>query len=176
MADDALNYAGLAVTVAHEFGHTVLQEADVLLWDKPVTPLLFGGAIFGRKDADVMRYVLWQTRVVAQAQVTGHDGFFSYGENGADILAISVAFEALQEKLAGLSEEERHQQNQRFFAYWALLNLEKRPVPAGPETEHLPNEFRNSNALRNFPAFAQTYQCAPGDPMTMSDFLRAQFV
>ena len=80
---------------------------------------------------------------------------------------------ALQEQPAANKEIDGHSQDQRFFMNWATVwrrNFTDGELRVRLNTDpHAPANFRANGAPSNMPAFAQAFQCKPGDAMVRGD-------
>jgi putative endopeptidase len=176
--DDAANYGGVGGTIGHEMSH--------------------GFDDAGRQyDAQGNLRDWWTaedaSRYTARAKVV-EDQYGSYvavdtlrlngkltlGENLADVVGVSMAYEALQRALAGKPRPviDGFTPEQRFFLAYAQARLSVlRPEAARVQVAtdpHSPGRFRVNGPLANMPEFAQAFGCREGDPMVRAPELRAR--
>jgi putative endopeptidase len=101
------------------------------------------------------------------------NGKLTLGENLADVVGVSVAYEALQRALAGKPRTtiDGFTPEQRFFLAYAQARMSVlRPETARmlvATDPHSPGQFRVNGPLSNF-------RCREGDPMVRPDSLRAR--
>jgi len=173
-ADPALNYGGIGAVIAHEMIHGYDDQ----------------GSRFGPDgrfenwwaDDDRARFDALAARLVDQfdALLTNGgdqvDGRLTLGENIADFGGLAVASDALRNALA---DDDRHDpmidgytQAQRFFLNWAAIwrqNLTLGEVYFRLRTDpHAPAPARANAAPSNLTAYAEAFDCEPGDPMMRS--------
>jgi len=98
-------------------------------------------------------------------------GDLTLGENIADLGGLNTAYDAMKvaeqgkpdPKVDGLT------QDQRFFLNWATVwrrNFTPEELAVRLKTDpHAPANFRAIGAPSNMPAFAQAFDCKPGDAM-----------
>jgi putative endopeptidase len=171
-ADDALNYGAIGAVIGHEMTHGFDDE----------------GSQFDAKGnqhdwwtaADKKDFESRTAKLVKQFDdyiAIGDlhvNGKLTLGENIADLGGINVAFDALhaalkkrpQAAIDGLTPEQRF-----FIAFGNVWGGQYRDetlkllVNTDP---HSPLRFRAIAAPSNMPAFAQSFQCKPGDAMVRS--------
>ena len=176
--DDAANYGGVGGTIGHEMSHGFDDsgrqfdaQGNLRDWWTP---------------EDAARYTA-RAKVV-EDQYGGYvavdtihlNGKLTLGENLADVVGVSVAYEALERALAGKPREaiDGFTPEQRFFLAYAqarmsVLRPEAARVQAATDP-HSPGRFRVNGPLSNMPEFARAFGCKEGDPMVRPDSLRAR--
>jgi putative endopeptidase len=108
------------------------------------------------------------------------NGKLTLGENLADVVGVSVAYEALQRALKDKPREtiDGFTPEQRFFLAYAQARLSVlRPEAARVQVAtdpHSPGRFRVNGPLSNMPEFAQAFGCKEGDPMVRPESLQAR--
>ncbi|MCF5956410.1 M13-type metalloendopeptidase, partial [Xanthomonas perforans] len=174
-ADPALNYGGIGAVIGHEMMHGYDDS----------------GSQFDAKgnfdswwtDADRKLFTERTDRLVAQFD--GYEaikgvhvkGKLTLGENIGDLGGLTVAYDALQmalqEQPAANTQIDGYSQDQRFFMNWATVwrrNFTDGELRVRLNTDpHAPANFRANGAPSNMPAFAQAFQCKPGDAMVRGD-------
>lgn len=176
-ADDALNYGGIGVVLGHEMAHgfdsigsTVAADGTTTDWWTPI---------------DRQRFEAFADRLAAQVkgyQVNGRDvdGELTLDENLADLGGLVIALHAMREATAdqpdpmidGMTREQRFFAN---FAFcWRRAATEERASLDMETDNHAPSQVRADLGPSNMPAFAEAFDCAPGDPMNRnaSDHVR----
>jgi putative endopeptidase len=99
------------------------------------------------------------------------NGNLTLGENIADLGGIAVALDAMK-RAAGTTPDPKldgFTREQRFFFNWGVI-WRRSMTPAETDVRlatdpHAPAEFRAIGALSNMAAFAEAFQCKPGDAM-----------
>ena len=176
--DEGANYGGIGGTIGHEMSHGFDDE--------------------GRQYDGTGNLTDWwtatdATNYTARAKVV-EDQYSSYvvldslhvngkltlGENLADVVGVSVAYDALQKALAGKprTKIDGFTPEQRFFlAYAQARRSNSRPEQLRLQVQtdpHSPGPFRVNGPLSNMPEFAKAFGCKPGDPMVRADNIRAR--
>lgn len=167
-ADKAFNYGGIGAVIGHEMTHGYDDQ----------------GARFGPDGsfenwwtpADKKRFDERSKALVEQFnhyRVMGKpvNGHLTLGENIADLGGLNTAYDALQQADKGEKDPmiDGHTRNQNFFLNWATVwrmkaspSLMRMYLVMDP---HAPTSIRAKAAPSNMPAFAQAFQCKPGDAM-----------
>ncbi|ATS39678.1 MULTISPECIES: M13 family metallopeptidase [Xanthomonas] len=174
-ADPALNYGGIGAVIGHEMMHGYDDS----------------GSQFDAKgnfdswwtEADRKLFTERTDQLVAQFD--GYEaikgvhvkGKLTLGENIGDLGGLTVAYDALQmalqEQPVANKQIDGYSQDQRFFMNWATVwrrNFTDGELRVRLNTDpHAPANFRANGAPSNMPAFAQAFQCKPGDTMVRGD-------
>jgi putative endopeptidase len=173
--DDAVNYGGIGAVIGHESSHGFDDQGSQFdghgnldnWWTKA-----------DRKQFDARTKKLVD-QFNAYAPLKDHpklhvNGKLTLGENIADLGGLNIAYDALQTALKNHPEEagekiNGYTQDQRFFLSWARVwrgNIrEKAQMVYLNADPHSPMKFRAIGAPSNMPAFANAFQCKPGDKM-----------
>ena len=167
--DDPANYGGIGATIGHELSHGFDDSGrkydavgNVRDWWTPQDARRYGERA-GVVERQYGAYVAIDTLRL--------NGKLTLGENIADVVGVSIAYEAMQramrdkprETIGGFTPE------QRFFLAYARARL----TVLRPEATrmmlatdpHSPGRFRVNGPLSNMPEFAQAFGCKPGDAM-----------
>jgi putative endopeptidase len=168
-ADEAINYGGIGATIGHEMIHGYDDQ----------------GARFGPTGnfeewwtpQDAAKFSALTGKLVEQfdafeAMPGVHvNGKLTLGENIADLGGLAVAQDALalatKDKADPMTDGLTRLQ--RFFAGYAL-SWRSKDTPESLKVQltsdpHAPARFRTNGPLTQLPAFAQAYNCKPGQPM-----------
>ncbi|KRE88857.1 peptidase [Frateuria sp. Soil773] len=171
-ADDALNYGGIGAVIGHEMSHGYDDQGSK--FDAR------GNNVNWWTDADRKAFDERTGKLVAQfdgyeALPGKHvNGRLTTGENIGDLGGLNAAYDALQMALAKNPAEagskiDGYTQDQRFFLNWARVwrgnILPEAQITLLNTDPHAPARFRAVGAPSNMPAFAQAFQCKPGDAM-----------
>jgi putative endopeptidase len=176
--DDAANYGGVGGTIGHEMSHGFDdsgRQYDALgnlrdWWTAD-------DASRYKKKAQVVEDQYGAYVAVDTLRVNGK---LTLGENLADVVGVSVAYEALERALAGKPRTtiDGFTPEQRFFLAYAQARMSVlRPETARmlvATDPHSPGPFRVNGPLSNMPEFAQAFGCKEGAPMVRPDSLRAR--
>jgi putative endopeptidase len=178
-ADDAVNYGGMGGAIGHEIIHGFDDEGRQFdaqgnlsgWWTESDTEE------FNRR-AQVVRRQFDGYVAIDSLRVNGQ---LSLGENIADLGGLLIAYGAYRRSLEGKPEPapiDGFSGDQRFFLAWAQIWRAKlRPefarlqLTVGP---HAPPKFRTIGPLSNMTAFANAFDCKPGDSMVRTESERAQ--
>jgi len=174
-ADDAINYGGIGAVIGHEASHGFDDQGSQ--FDG------FGNRHNWWSKQDEAQFKARTAKLVEQfngyAPIKGKpdlhvNGQLTLGENIADLGGLNVAYDALQRALKDHPEEASKQidgytEDQRFFLNWARVwrgsMREKTSIVRLNTDPHAPMAMRAIGAPSNMPAFAQAFQCKPGDAM-----------
>jgi putative endopeptidase len=169
-ADDALNYGGIGAVIGHEMLHGFDDQGSK--FDAA------GNMANWWTEADRANFTARTDKLAAQ--FSGYEalpglfvnGNLGLGENIADLGGVTVAYDALKAAQGeGFVDPmvDGYSQDQRFFMNWATVwriaftdAQLKQQLTVGP---HSPGMFRAIGAPSNLAAFAEAFDCKPGDPM-----------
>jgi putative endopeptidase len=100
------------------------------------------------------------------------DGRLTLGENVADFGGLAVAYDALREAQRDAGADpmiDGHTREQRFFFAWAMLWRQNLTLGEArfrlQHDAHAPASARANAAPANLSAYAEAFDCRPGDPM-----------
>lgn len=165
--DEGANYGGIGGTIGHEMSHGFDDQGRQ--FDAQ------GNLRDWWTAEDAKRYT--ERAAVVEKQYDGYtvldtvhvNGKLTLGENLADVVGVSVAFDALEKALAGKPKPviDGFTPEQRFFLAYAQALLAIRNDP------HSPGVYRVNGPLSNMPQFTQAFGCKAGDQMVRPDSLRA---
>ena len=174
-ADDAINYGGIGAVIGHESSHGFDDEGsqfdgagnNVNWWTKE------DRAKFDARTEKLVQQFDDYTPI--KDRPDAHvNGKLTLGENIADLGGLNVAYDALQVALKKNPAEagktiDGYTEDQRFFLNWARVwrgNIREKQALLRLNTDpHAPAALRAIGAPSNMPAFAQAFQCKPGDAM-----------
>jgi predicted metalloendopeptidase len=169
-ADNAINYGGMGVVIGHEMSHGFDDEGrqfdaqgNLKDWWSPADAKDFNsraGCVISQFDGYYVEKNLHE------------NGKLVVGESIGDLGGLAIAYHAFEKSLEGKprpADIDGFTSAQRFFLgyaqIWAsnlraeyarlMVNTNPHPVP----------RFRVNGPLSNMPAFAQAFQCKPGDAM-----------
>ncbi len=169
--DDAVNFGAIGAVIGHEITHGYDDQGrkydasgNLRDWWAPSD-----AAEFTRRS----RRIVDQFGSYEPLRGTPINGELTMGENIADLGGISIAFEALERRLAdGRTPDGTHDgltPRQRFFLAYAQLWREntrepdlRRRLTIDP---HSPGPYRAIGPLVNFPPFWEAFRIPPGAPM-----------
>ena len=167
--DDAANYGGVGAMIGHEMSHGFDDsgrqydaKGNLRDWWTPED---------ARRYNERAKVVEDQYGAYIAIDTLRVNGKLTLGENLADIVGVSVAYDALQRALRGKPHQpiDGYTPEQRFFLGWAQARLSVlRPEAARVQVAtdpHSPGRFRVNGPLSNMPEFAQAFGCKEGDPM-----------
>jgi putative endopeptidase len=168
-ADDAANYGGIGVQIAHEISHgfdTMGAQFD-------------GDGVMRNWWSDADRKAFEEIGQRLQAQYSGYEampgkyvnGAMTLAENMADLTGLQIAFKAYQRTAAGkpAAVVGGYTGEQRFFLSYAQSWRKKarpeRVLQLLASDPHAPNEFRANGPAVNVDGFHQAFGTQPGDRM-----------
>jgi putative endopeptidase len=176
--DDAANYGGVGATIGHEMSHGFDDSGRQ--YDAKGNLRDWWTAEDARRYNERAKVVEDQYSGYVAIDTLRVNGKLTLGENLADIVGVSVAYDALQRELRGRRREsiDGFTPEQRFFLGWAQARLSVlRPEAARVQVAtdpHSPGRFRVNGPLSNMPEFAQAFGCKEGDPMVRPAAQRAR--
>jgi putative endopeptidase len=176
--DDAANYGGVGATIGHEMSHGFDDSGRQ--YDAQGNLRDWWTAEDAKRYNERAKAVEDQYGAYVAVDTLRVNGKLTLGENLADIVGVSVAYDALQRELAGKPHApiDGFTPEQRFFLGWAQARLTVlRPETARVQVAtdpHSPGQFRVNGPLANMPEFAQAFGCKDGDPMVRPAAQRAR--
>jgi len=173
--DDAVNYGAIGAVIGHEITHGYDDQGRRYDVD--------GNLVDWWSEADAREFDTRAKVVVAEygreeALPGIHvNGELTLGENIADFGGVSLAYEALQRRLAadprrrkvldGLTAE------QRFFISWAQVWRENCREPERRRRltidTHAPGQYRGVLPLTNLPEFSEAFPSPPGSTLPRTE-------
>ena len=171
-ATPEMNYGGIGAVIGHEMIHGYDDQ----------------GSRFGPTgnfenwwtEEDASGFKALTDRLVAQFNAyeakpgKNVNGSLTLGENIADLGGLAVAYDAMKAATEGSEDPmtDGMSRDQRFFANWATVwrrNFTDQELDVRLQTDpHAPANFRAIGAPSNLPAFAEAFECEPGQPMVRS--------
>jgi putative endopeptidase len=175
--DIGANYGGIGGTIGHEMSHSFDDEGRQ--YDAK-------GNLTDWWTADDAKNYTARAKVV-EDQYSAYtvldslhvNGKLTLGENLADVVGVSVAYDALERALQGKprTKVDGFTPEQRFFLAYAQArrgNSRDEALRLQIQTDpHSPGQFRVNGPLSNMPQFAKAFGCKEGDPMVRSASTRA---
>jgi len=174
-ADPALNYGGIGAVIGHEMMHGYDDSGSQFAANGNFDNWWTDSdrkAFTGRTDQLVAQFDGYESLPGVNVK-----GKLTLGENIGDLGGLTVAYDALQMALKENPKAnvavDGHSQDQRFFMNWATVwrrNFTDGELRVRLNTDpHAPANFRANGAPSNMPAFAQAFECKPGDGMVRAD-------
>ncbi len=154
-ADDAVNFAGIGVVIAHEIFHSLTSQLR-----STANPKMHDNIqLFKAVNSQLGTLDGW-----------GTDGTRTYTEDIADLGGILVAYDAWQAMLRKKNTKpptiDGYTPDQRFFLAVAQVWRGKW-TGIGFSGVHAAPFARTHNMIRNAPQFAAAFECKEGDPMVV---------
>lgn len=176
--DEGANYGGIGGTIGHELSHGFDDSGrqydasgNLTDWWTPSDAKNY------TERAKIVDDWYSAYTVLDSLHVNGK---LTLGENLADVVGISVGYDALQKALAGKPRTsiDGFTPEQRFFlAYAQARRSNSRPEQLRLQIQtdpHSPGIFRVNGPLSNMPEFAKAFGCKAGDPMVRAEAMRAR--
>jgi len=176
--DEAANYGGIGGTIGHEMSHGFDDQGRQ--YDNQGNLRDWWTAEDARRYAERAKLVENQYNAYTVLDTVHVNGALTLGENLADVVGVSVAYEGMEKAIAGKPQRkiDGFTPEQRFFlAYAQARRANQRPEQALLQIRtdpHSPGKFRVNGPLSNMPEFAHAFGCKPGDAMVRADDLRAK--
>jgi putative endopeptidase len=175
--DEGANYGGIGGTIGHEMSHGFDDEGRQ--FDEKGNLRDWWTAEDARRYTERATVVEKQYDAYTVLDSVHVNGKLTLGENLADVVGVSIAFDALERALAGKPRAtiDGFTPEQRFFlAYAQARRANVRPEQArlAIQTDpHSPGIYRVNGPLSNMPQFAKAFGCKEGDPMVRPESVRA---
>lgn len=159
------NLGAVGAVMGHELGHSIDDSGSK--YDSQ------GRLRQWMTTKDIMEFNLRGQKMIDQFNQIGHDGKLTLGENVADLVGLTFAYNAAFPKGQGTEKDKKD----FFIAYgrlWCTVirpDFEKLMRKTDP---HSAGWARINEQVKHQPAFAETFQCKPGDKMTLDPKDRVQ--
>lgn len=159
------NLGAVGAVIGHELGHSIDDSGS--RYDSA------GRLKQWMTTKDIMEFNLRGQKMIDQFNQAGHDGKLTLGENVADLVGLTFAYNAAFPKGQGSLEDKKN----FFIAYGRLWCSVTRPdyEKLMRKTDpHSAGWARINEQVKHQPAFAETFQCKEGDKMTLPQKERVQ--
>jgi putative endopeptidase len=176
--DDGANYGGIGGTIGHEMSHGFDDEGRQ--YDAKGNLTDWWTASDAKNYTERAKVVEDQYSAYTVLDSLHVNGKLTLGENLADVVGVSVAYDALEKALGNKprTKIDGFTPEQRFFLAYAQArrsNSRDEALRLQIQTDpHSPGQFRVNGPLSNMPEFAKTFGCKEGDPMVRSASMRAR--
>jgi putative endopeptidase len=170
--DLGANYGGVGGTIGHEMSHSFDDQGRQ--YDAKGNLTDWWTAADAKNYTDRAKVVEDQYSAYTVLDSLHVNGKLTLGENLADVVGVSVAYDALQKALAGKPRTliDGFTPEQRYFLAYAQArrgNSRDEALRLQIQTDpHSPGQFRVNGPLSNMPEFAKAFGCKEGDPMVRS--------
>lgn len=168
-ADEAVNYGAIGVVIGHEMTHGFDDQGRE--FDKDGNMNNWWTDEDSKKFEASTKVLVNQFNSIIVADSVHADGSLTLGENIADQGGLLVAYDALQNVLAGKTLEpiDGFTPDQRFFIAYARLwgqNIRKEEILRLTKMDvHSLGEWRVNATLKNIDSFYNAFNIKPGDGM-----------
>lgn len=159
------NLGAVGAVVGHELGHSIDDSGSK--YDSE------GRLRQWMTTKDIMEFNLRGQKMIDQFNKVDHDGKLTLGENVADLVGLSFAYNAAFPEGKGSEKDKKD----FFVAYGRLWCEVIRPDNAKllrKTDPHASGPARINEQVKQQPAFAETFQCKEGDKMTLPATERVQ--
>jgi len=176
--DEGANYGGIGGTIGHEMSHGFDDQGRQ--YDAKGNLVDWWTAGDAKNYTERAKVVEDQYSAYTVLDSLHVNGKLTLGENLADVVGVSVAYDALEKALAGKPKTkiDGFTPEQRFFLAYAQArrgNSRDEALRLQIATDpHSPGRFRVNGPLANMPEFATAFGCKEGDPMVRSASMRAR--
>ena len=176
--DEGANYGGIGGTIGHEMSHGFDDQGRQ--FDSKGNLKDWWTADDAKNYTARAKMVEDQYNAYTVLDSVHVNGKLTLGENLADVVGVSVGYDALEKALAGKPRTtiDGFTPEQRFFLAYAQARrsnmLPQQALLQIRTDPHSPGRYRVNGPLSNMPEFAKTFGCQPGDPMVRPDSLRAR--
>ena len=176
--DDAANYGGVGGTIGHEMSHGFDDEGRQ--FDERGNLRDWWTAEDAKRYSERAKVVETQYNGYVAVDTLHLNGKLTLGENLADVVGVSIAYEAMERALQGKDRKPINgfTPEQRFFLAYAQARMgvdrpERARVLVATDP-HSPGRYRVNGPLSNMPEFAKAFGCKDGDPMVRPESIRAR--
>lgn len=159
------NLGAVGAVVGHELGHSIDDNGSK--YDSQ------GRLKQWMTTRDIMEFNKRGLKMIEQFNKAEHDGKLTLGENVADLVGLTFAYNAAFPDGRGESKDKKD----FFLAYGRLWCEVIRPDNAQllrKTDPHSSGKARINEQVKQQPGFAETFQCKPGDKMTLPEKERVQ--
>ncbi|MEO5903056.1 MAG: M13 family metallopeptidase, partial [Gemmatimonadaceae bacterium] len=176
--DDGANYGGIGGTIGHEMSHGFDDQGRQ--FDSKGNLKDWWTADDARNYTSRAKMVEEQYNAYTVLDSVHVNGKLTLGENLADVVGVSLAYDALEKALAGKQRTtiDGFTPEQRFFMAYAQARrsnmLPQQALLQIRTDPHSPGRYRVNGPLSNMPEFAKAFGCQEGDPMVRSGSMRAK--
>ena len=176
--DEGANYGGIGGTIGHEMSHGFDDEGRQ--FDAKGNLTDWWSAEDAKNYTERAKVVEDQYNAYTVLDSLHVNGKLTLGENLADVVGVSVGYDALERALQGKPRTliDGFTPEQRFFLAYAQARRQnsrdealRLQIATDP---HSPGQFRVNGPLSNMPEFAKAFGCKDGDPMVRSQDMRAR--
>lgn len=176
--DAGANYGGIGGTIGHEMSHGFDDQGRQ--FDSKGNLKDWWTADDAKNYTARAKMVEDQYNEYTVLDSVHVNGKLTLGENLADVVGVSVAYDALEKALAGKPRTtiDGFTPEQRFFLAYAQARrsnmLPQQALLQIRTDPHSPGRYRVNGPLSNMPEFANAFGCQEGDPMVRSASMRAK--
>ncbi len=176
--DEGANYGGIGGTIGHEMSHGFDDQGRQ--YDSKGNLVDWWTAQDAANYTARAKVVEDQYNAYVVLDSVHVNGKLTLGENLADVVGVSVGYDALERALAGKPRTriDGFTPEQRFFLAYAQArraNSRDEQLRLQIQTDpHSPGQFRVNGPLSNMPEFAAAFGCKEGDPMVLPAGMRAR--
>ena len=176
--DEGANYGGIGGTIGHEMSHGFDDQGRQ--FDAKGNLKDWWTADDAKNYTSRAKVVEDQYNAYTVLDSVHVNGKLTLGENLADVVGVSLAYDALEKALAGKPRTtiDGFTPEQRFFmAYSQARRSNMLPQQALLQIRtdpHSPGRYRVNGPLSNMPEFAKAFDCKEGDPMVRPENIRAK--
>ncbi|MEK2689113.1 M13 family metallopeptidase [Bdellovibrio sp. GT3] len=159
------NLGAVGAVIGHELGHGIDDQGSKYDDKGALKPWM--------SEKDLTSFEQRNSRLVDQFNKIGHDGKLTLGENTADLVGLTFAYNAAFPDGKGSIEDKQ----QFFVGYGRLWCTVIRPDYAKlllKTDPHSAGIARINEQVKQQPGFAEAFQCKAGDKMTLPESERVK--
>ncbi|MBC7465724.1 MAG: M13 family metallopeptidase [Bdellovibrio sp.] len=154
------NLGAVGTVVGHEMGHGIDDEGAKFDASGKLHQWM--------KDEDIKKFQERGMKMMAQFNKVGHNGALTQGENIADLVGLTFAYNAAFDQGKGSAEDK-----QKFFvAYgrlWCNVMLDKAKEMQLKTDPHSLGYARINEQVKNQTGFQEAFSCKKGDALYLSE-------
>lgn len=151
------NLGAVGAVVAHELGHSIDDEGSKFNAQGQLKQWM--------TNEDVEKFKTRGQKLVDQFNKIGHNGELTLGENVADLVGLTFAYNAAFPETSKKSIDDEKKFFVAFARLWCEVDREKAREAQLKTDPHSLGFARINEQVKHQPGFQQAYACKPGDKM-----------
>ena len=154
------NLGAVGAVIGHELGHGIDDQGSK--YDET------GKLSQWMSMQDLKQFTDRGRKMIDQFNKAGHNGMLTIGENIGDLVGLTFAYQAAFPDGVAKPEDQR----KLFVAYgrlWCGIARPKTEEALLKTDAHALGRARINEQVKHQPAFAEAFNCKPGDPMTLPE-------
>jgi putative endopeptidase len=163
------NLGAVGAVVGHELGHAIDDEGSKFNAEGKLKQWM--------TDDDVKKFKLRGEKMAEQFSKIGHNGQLTLGENVADLVGLTFAYNAAFPANLSIKKENTEDKRKFFVAYarlWCDVMRDKRKEMQLKTDPHSLGYARINEQMKHQSGFQEAYSCKKGDKLYLDPKERIQ--